>query len=379
MADAMPIVHALASPLAAHSEAFSEIVARKLFENVRARVLSELAERSSTLATAVAGLDSGASHYWRAELGAITAACNGGNAELAALQLITMHHRDALTVQIDIGKAGHLYMDGIIVPLQGRVEVRLQADRLQLAREQDDLLFCMNRGRWTLEETPPDSIWRVHGLRAAHPRYVIESTITNPESVFPVIGRYAFRKDAKPADATSVTACLEVLGSTLQYIETYSKAYESWFRGSIDGLVLTTGSSAMSMTSPLFPGLVALNMGYDALDYAEVLTSAASQQKLHQLSLVSALTVPGREEVRYLPTRRSYTTSRRALTSAHDHVNAIRMLSDLSLIEGLSDQVAQRIETRKLLLATDCIPILENSEILTPAGQALWRCLKDAA
>jgi HEXXH motif-containing protein len=379
MEDTTPIVQAMASPLAAHSEAFSELVAKKLFENVRARVLSQLTERSSALATALADLDSDTSHYWRPELGAMTAACNAGNAELAALQLITMHPRGALSAQLNIGKAGHLYMDGNILPLQGRVEVRLQADRLQLAREHDALFFCMSRGRWTLEDTPPDSVWRVHGLRAAHPRYVIESTITNPESVFPVIGKYAFRKDAKPADAATVTACLDVLRSTLQYIETYSKTYESWFRGSIDGLVLTTGSSATSMTSPLFPGLVALNMGYDALDYAEVLTSAASQQKLHQLSLVSSLTLPGKEEVRYLPTRRSYTTSRRALTSAHDHVNAIRMLSDLSLIEGLSDQVASRIETRKLLLATDCMPILESSEILTPAGQELWRCLKDAA
>jgi HEXXH motif-containing protein len=375
----MPIVQALASPLAAHSEAFSELVAKKLFENVRARVLSGLTERRGALAVAMAELDSGASHYWRAELGAMTAACNAGNEELAALQLITMYPRNALTVQLDIGNAGHLYIDGIIVPVQGRVEVRLEANRLQLGREKDTLLFSMAHGRWIPEETPLDSVWRVHGLHAAHPRYVIESSITSPESVFPVIGRYAFRRDAKPVDAASVTACLDVLGSTLQYIETYSKTYQSWFRGSIDGLVLTTGNSATSMTSPLFPGLVALNMGYDALDYAEVLTSAASQQKLHQLSLVSALTLPGREEVRYLPTRRSYTTSRRALTSAHDHVNAIRMLSDLSLIEGLSEQVARRIETRKLLLATDCIPILENSEILTPAGQELWRCLRDVA
>lgn len=375
----MPIVQALASPLAAHSEAFSELVAKRLFENVRARVLSGLAERPSALVAAVAELDNGVSHYWRAELGAMTAACNAGNAELAALQLITMHPRNDFTVQLDIRKTGHLYMDGIIVPIQGRVEVLLEADRLQLSRENDTLLFSMTQGRWTPEEMPLDSVWRVHGLRAAHPRYVIESTITNPESVFSVIGRYAFRRDAKPADAESVTECLDVLGSTLQYIETYSKTYQSWFRESIDGLVLTTGKSATSMTSPLFPGLVALNMGYEALDYAEVLTSAASQQKLHQLSLVSALTLPGREEVRYLPTRRSYTTSRRALTSAHDHVNAIRMLSDLSLIEGLSDQIALRIETRKLLLATDCIPILERSDILTPAGQELWRCLRDAA
>lgn len=375
----MSMIRALSSPASGDSEEASRIVARKLFEKIRARVLAALDGNATSAAARVQALDIDAGHCWRAGLGAAGAACDAGNPGLAALQLAIMGAGDMAPLDAAIAEPGHLFIDGSIVPVVGKVRVRIEDDHLILDRDGEALRFRTIGGRWVAEAASTVGVWRVHGLKAAHPRYVVESTIANPAAVFPVMGANNFRKGGKPADTALVNRSIDAMEATLGHIGSSSPLYRAWLGGSIDGVVLTVGGASSSMTSPMFPGLVALNMGYDILDYAEVLTSAASQQRLHQLSLVVALTEPGKEEIRYLPTRRTYATSRRALTAAHDHVNAIGMLRDLRAVEDLSDQVDRRIAARRLLLATDCLPILERSDILTPAGRELWGCLRELA
>ncbi len=56
---------------------------------------------------------------------------------------------------------------------------------------------------------------------------------------------------------------------------------------------------------------------------------AASQQKLFQLSLACELVAKDEEEIHYVPSRRTYVTTRRLFAAAHQHVNAIRALAAL--------------------------------------------------
>ncbi|MGH8083764.1 MAG: hypothetical protein ACREPV_00615 [Lysobacter sp.] len=354
----------------------SAVIAGKHFERVRQRLLCQLeASSQHGLALALAAARPAADACWRADVGIAATACASGSATLAALQLILMARPQTLELSVALEAPGRLFLDGCVLPVQDEVVVCADADGLHLPRGGGSACVDAATGRWNITAVPDDEAGRVHTLHSAPARYLIESGRAGSSSIFPNPMDTRSGHGRMPETAASIRA-IDLAFATLT---ANSAARQAWFASAIDGVILTHGEAEVGISSPDFPGLIALNTGRNLLDYAETIIAGTCHQKLFQLALVFALTQPGVEEVHYVPSRRSYTTTRRALAAAHEHVNVIAALRDMATAPEAPSGIRGHIERRMLMLETDCVPALDTSAVLTDAGACLWRRLRELA
>lgn len=371
------IVNLLAAPPDRGSSAGSGLIATKLLESTVARLIPVLDQAGhGQLVAALSSSRPRRPGAWQPALGIGSAASRTGHQLLGALHLMSMMQPEApfeLTVPLD--RPGTLYLDGHLLPVGHHVTVTADLTGLQFKSQGATAKLESETGQWLLANVEG-------GLRAVRPfarriaRYVAISSVKGSSSVFPDPMRHS-PLGAEPSgplegDLLHVEAALSALaGSANEQLQ--------WLEESVDGLLLVSGEAA-ALSSPDFPGLLALAPGKSVPDYIEAIAGGACHQKLFQLALVSALTKPGREEVHYVPARRSYTTTRRALAAAHEHVNVIGTLRGLTQRPSpWASSLLERIERRRLMLAIDCVPALDSSAILTEAGSLLWRRLQDVA
>lgn len=373
----MNIVYAFASPNGSEATDVSNAVAQKYFEQAQRRVLSLLAGGLPN--SLIRGLETMAvspATAWRPEMGMAIAACNAGNATLAAFQLVILTAPLEIECSGQVG-AGSLLLDGWLIPVHGEVSIRASSGILHISSASGVALFAIKDGRWNLSEEAVDRDWVVYSALSGRPRYIVDSGIPGSSRMFPQLGgKGPHALQGGTRSRKDVANTINTLNVALQSIND-SKGYGEWMSSAVDGLILTTGDVSVGVSSPNFPGLVALNLKGSALEYAETIISAVCYQKLFQLAMLYALTEPGTEEIHYIPERRSYTTTRRALAAAHEHVNAIVMLKSFNAETMDMDLVRSRIRKRALMLSTDCVPALEKSSILTIAGKNLWSRLCD--
>lgn len=321
----------------------------------------------------VEGLPAPRGSPWRPEVGLVSAACTSGHTELAALQLAVMCADASASVRARVEPTSPLLVDGWLVPVQGDVVVQADVGGMSIKSGLGAVSF-RTEGRRLVGASPDSgSFWRVNPTGSRQPRYVIESPLSFSSGIFPWPVKFAgpvLGKD--PQDSVPMSRSMDALSRAMVLIDETSAGYAEWIGSATDGLVLAAGPVRAGISSPDFPGLVALSSLGDELDHAEAIVAEACHQYLFQLLLVTPLTEAGVEEIHYIPVKRSYLTTRRALVAAHAHVNVILMLRQLEKRPEHHASAKLRIARHQLTLDTDCMPALRASKQLTEAGRELY-------
>lgn len=373
----MDITEAFAS--AQNTDVFSapSIVAHKYFERAYGRVLARLPEKERDEFEVAMSVGEGSPVVdWRPEIGMALSACDAGKIMLAAFQLLVTRASTQVRFSGNLEKSS-LFVDGWLIQVEGATSVLSGGGLLQVRSALGEVNFLDIGNWWELVGASADSGWIVYRSAVSRPRYIVRSDIPGSSKMFPAIGKSAGLQalsDRSPCNEMA-SGATKAINAALIGIER-SGNYGGWLATAVDGIILTGGDVPVGISSPNFPGLIALNDQGSVLDYAETIVSAVCHQKLFQLAMIHALTEPGKEEVHYVPERRSYTTTRRALAAAHEHINAICMLNGFQDPSVPSELIDIRIRKRELMLMVDCVSPLEKSEILTPAGKHLWQHLK---
>lgn len=375
----MSIVNAFASPLGVETSKVSQIVSGKYFERTRHRLLESLRKaghRSLTIQAENLSAPRGSS--WRPEVGLASTACATGQMELAALQLAVLSADADISVRARVEAPSPLLADGWVVSVQGDVAVQTGGGELSI---QSDLGFVNFRTEGArLVDAAPDSnqFWRVSAIECRQPRYAIESNLGFSAGNFPWPAKFGDAGPSKLAqDSASTAHSTAALSRAMALVGETSPHYMEWISSVVDGFLLAAGPATYGISSPDFPGLVALSSLGNELDYAEAVVAEACHQYLFQLLLVSPLTAAGAEEIHYIPARRFYLTTRRALVAAHVHANVILMLRQLETRSEHAASAKLRITRRLLMLDTDCMPALQVSTQLTETGRELYLRVQD--
>jgi len=359
------------SPSQSGTYSASSLVATKYFERVRQRLVKVLQVRErGLLAEQVARLRPHTDRGWRPEVGMIAAFIQR-DPGLAALQCVLASHPTEVELCAEITAPALLFVDGYLVHVNGFTKLALNNNELTIASGEDLTELHYLAGRWQLKRQ--QGTRRVHGLEIDGPRYIVESGISGQLGLFP---------DPLMERSTTCTGALEfvhALEIASTWLTTGSPTYRRWLSSAIDSIILVSNDASVRLSSPEFPGLIALYNGLSPLEYVDLLISGCCHQKLFQLALLSPLTEIGIEEVHYVPLRRTYVTARRALAAAHEHVNVLLALNQLRDVVDAPRELLSKIERRTILLETDCVPILDRSEALTSNGNELWESLKHLA
>lgn len=360
------IARAFASPYEAESATLPALVALRVFERTRKTVLSAIDPQASDAAgIMIAAIAPPASGTWKPELGMVSHALEQ-QPMLAALQFILAFHHDPFEFTCTLEREGSIFLDGHVVSVAGDVHVLATEGMLTLRSQAGDASFGTRHGRKVLVDSLP--LLLPPGVDGQG-FYMMAPVSSARPAIFPDPLAPAHSLSGDMTTSTTLVQAFAALDAT-------RGAYGTWVRGALAGACMVPKGNDVAATSPRFPGLVALPCGLDRLDYIEVLVVAACHQRLCQLALVMNLGAAGREEVQYVPARRSYLTSRRALTAAHEHINVLLALESVEAEGAERRDLERRIERRRLMLATDCLPILDTSDILSEGGAELWRRLK---
>ncbi|AVO32157.1 hypothetical protein [Stenotrophomonas maltophilia] len=331
-------------------------VARLYFERVRKRVLEQLDEAAHRdLRHLVAMLDPRASACWRPAVG-LAASMLQQTPLLAALQLLLISGDDLPLLDTALVEGGVLYVDGQAM----QVTDHQQPTRMRAIGGVTPVAL---RHRLSSSE--------LDGASSNGPRYLVEHG-PSPAAVFPDPLQPA------PIPSSPASASSEALQQAVALLAASSPLYAGWVASVVDGLLMTQGPAECVLSSPAHPGLLAVREGRDVLDYVELLVVGACQQRMFQLALLGRLTEPGNEQLHYLAHRRWYTSSRRALFAAHEHVNVLQLLNDVSVLDPSNAELARRIARRRLMFDLDCTPALERDRTLTALGRQLWTRLRGA-
>lgn len=368
----MSIVQAFATPVEPGSVAASLAVGQKVFEQVKSQLVRMLRLSSlSELAIHIDGLEPSQS-CWRPEMG-IAVARSPESLKLAALQfaLVARPGDRELTVVLDA--PGRLFLDGNAWQVRDEVVFRMDCESVEVRSSTGVASFRFEFGNWEVARFPEAGAFLAKAIGNSHPRYVIELCEHSSLGQFPnpVNAKSESMQHSSWADESinEIALALKLVGES-------SPAYVAWLASVVNGIVLVKGKG-ISVCSPDFPGLIALQSGLAAIDYVELMICAASQQKLYQLARVFPLTEPGVEEVTYIPARRTYVTTRRVLAAAHEHVNVISLLMTLSSGAGVCTDIERRVQARQLMLEINCMPVLDASRILSISGSELWTRLRE--
>jgi hypothetical protein len=311
-------------------------------------------------------------NYWRPELGISRQNVRAGQPILGAVHWICGFLADQADIDVSLEPGSKLFLDGSTWCFQSAARVAVTRGVLDIRAAEIAVRLVQSQGRWRQAAlmAPPESsadrpyLARIEaaGVAGAYPNpfdwscQAIDGLIPSPDRV----------------------NLSEEHAALLPLLEGDSE-YAAWITSVVAGIVVTSGDAAVASTDPGFPGLVFLRKASGAAEAAERLVDAASQQKLFQIAMAFPLTEPGREEIHYLPSRRTYTTTRRLLSAALQHVNAIGALVGMRDAVTATESVHELVSARRLLLEAECWPALEASKTLTPHGAVLWAEIKDSA
>lgn len=355
-------------------------VAAKVFEQARGNISRKLQQQGEpALADAMAALAT-PERCWRPELGLALAAAARGEAVIAALQLTAAAPAPGLHLHAAVNEDTGLFVAGAWLPLRGHISIDTDATTLEIRSSHGTTTLSHKLGNASHPRGDIRGHWQVCSGSPAPFHYAIDSRLTAATGLFP--WPQAKPRTAPPDDAFSAAPTLQRVEQALDLLAAKAPEYRQWLDTIADGLLLTQGSGRGGLTSPEFPGLIAISALTSPLDLLEALVAATCQQKLFQLSLVTALTASQSEEIHYLPTRRSYITTRRCLSAMHEHKNLIRLLSTFREDPEHAELADSRIRRRQLLLQTECAPALARSSSLSAEGrdflQALSQCADSA-
>lgn len=357
----MTIVDALSTPHTSVSREVSRSISLRLAERVQAslvRCLTKLGH--GQLAEQVEQAPADPQGAWRPEVGLVARRTGEECPVVAALQWLGAFGRPGLHVEVYVREPSAILHEGEIYPVSGSVSLRVNESSRSAGSR---VLLLGNRGaEKTSANHSASPSW-------SYSPYIAEVESGAPGSYPDPIALAARRMQHSEAETTEVWRAYEAVAE--------DPDYGPWVASVVRGVLITSGGSAISSTDPEYPGLVALPGTAGALESFERLVDAASQQKLFQLSLACELVAKREEEIHYVPSRRTYVTTRRLFAAAHQHVNAIGALASLNA-HRLEGQLAKRIATRRLLLDTECFDQLDESTSLTEEGHAVWRNLKGA-
>ncbi|WP_434030670.1 hypothetical protein [[Pseudomonas] boreopolis] len=374
----MTIVAAFASPLGAYTAQASRTVAGKHLEWIRTRLAGALRGIGHASAAAwLAGSFTPRGSAWRPEVGLARTALAANRAELAALQLAAISAEDTLSLRMHLGEPSILAVDGWIVPVRGTTSVESADGQLQVESELRRFEFSSDGRRMTPAETSGDGLWKVRAIGDRLSRYAIESAMGFSAGNFPWPATSHALTGLLRDSVASRHANIDALDRALELISESSPEHMEWINCVVDGFLLAAGPASYGISSPDFPGLIALSSSGNELDYAEAVVAETCRQYMFQLLLVSPLTATGVEEIHYIPARRFYLTTRRALVAAHVHANVILVLNRLVGSSGYSDSVRLRIARRRLMLDTDCLHALDRSIQLTDTGRELYSRIQE--
>lgn len=367
---AMSIVRALATPEGTDTRVLSSAVATKLAERTRKQVAQGRRVESSSALRALEQMDfSGMA--WRPELGMAAALCRV-NPELAVLQLAMIASCDG-PLSVTIEKAGRLYLDGETWIVRGICTLEKLDGQLLLGVGGETIPLEHDKALWR----PRNRSERRGGaipLASHGPRYLLSFADVGVAGTFP---------DPRTARNRAGDAPLERFNDEKQVIDaldemqTFSPGHLQWVSSVVDAILCVPRLSG-GISTPSFPGLVAVAGGLSTHEAMELLVCAAAQQNLYQLALLGTLT-DGTEEVHYIPSRRSYATTRKTLGAAHEHVAALSLLRRLAAHGCRGVDVDRRLAMRKLMFEAECFQALERSRVLTEQGRELWSLLKASA
>lgn len=368
----MSIVSAFAAPHGAVTHDASRTIARRYFERTRLRLVAALGAHEALHEGLATLTPRGAA--WRPEVGLSQTALSAGFPELAALQLAVIGQRNE-TLRTQVDRPTSLAIDGWVVPVRGQTSVETREDWLRIESDAGEVEFHGDNGRMRCDAGTTGRFWNVAAIRGRQSHYAIESRLGFAAGNFPwptVLDTQTAIAQRGPQDASSV----DTLTDAIALIGDVSPDYAEWIGNVVDGFLLANGPANYGISSPDFPGLIALSSTGGLLDYVESMMAEACHQYLFQLLLVTPLTAGGTEEIHYIPARRFYLTTRRALIAAHVHANVIAVLARVAAHPKHAAAARMRMVRRRLMLDTDCWPALERCTQLTEAGTELYTCVR---
>lgn len=372
---AFNILDACASPFARleAQSSCTRLVALSLMRRVLTNIRRAAGGRFNELAFATIEKTVNTSPLnWRPEIGIAAAAVGRGDPELAALQ-IALAYDDIESYEVPVSTAGCVYLDGSIIRVSGKSALERNDGFLKLSSSEGAQEFISASGMWVEQRSIPGDDWRIQGLGFSRPRYCIASGHKASSGIFPSVlrNKTVTSPSMSSVDTGGSERVAEIENALALLCD--SNAYSGWLSGVVDGILVTPSGTSPGSSSPEFPGLIAVGRDdLGVLRRLEQLVGAACQQYLFQLSLVYALTDAGREEVAYVHSRRSYTTVRRALAAAHEHVNIILLMNEIEKSCDNPGAARVRAERRRVMLMSECNHVLSGSAVLTDEGRYLW-------
>lgn len=260
-----------------------------------------------------------------------------------------------------------LFVSGQGVRVGGDVTVKWSDTELHVCSEAVRATYTRTPGGWN--ETTKRSAGVFDEGFAGAALYLMDAREVAAHTEFPDIGLLP------QLDVGTIPETIDSIRAALHLLQTYAPPYAHWIANVVRGLLLTEAAET-GLGTVLHPGLVSIPVGLDPVGYAEVLVVAAAQQYRHQLSTVVPLLEGDAEQIRYLPHRRSYTTTRRALAAAHGHSNVLALLELLQRAPALENHCIRQVALRQLALRLECEPLLHGAEVLTAYGRAMWNYMR---
>ena len=359
--DAVPVPDLAAGRCQAIVHRYAEAVQSSLVKSLGAAGEGRLAELVAT--PIVVGRN-----YWRPELGVARTNVRSGEAKLGAVHWIAAFLGRDVSMRLHLEPGARLLFDGTAWSAQSSTEVVIENGSLSLESTER-----------RIDMMHTDGAWRVAGLEpaidcAGQPAYASTMNGAGVSGTYPNPFDWRIRTLEK-GECEGSRASVESMYRDAFCAIAKSTAYGKWISSTIAGAVLTLGDAEVASTDPSFPGLVVLKNASSRVEALGRLADASSQQKLFQLAMLSPPTEQGREEIHYLRSRRTYTTTRRLLASAMQHVNAIGALTALDIPDE-DGSLRGVVASRRLLLESECWAALDASKSLTDQGAELWSDLK---
>lgn len=362
-----------ASPVPSLHSAQSQAIVERFAEMVQNSLVKSLADAGETrLMEFVRRPLITGKNYWRPELGISRQNVRAGQLILGAVHWICGVMADRVDINVSLEPGSKLFLDGSTWCFQSATRVAISGGVLEIQSPETAVRLVKSQGGWRQA-----TLMAAQKSSADHP-YLARIQGEGVAGVYPNPFDWncqAIDSQTPSPDGSSLpdeyTALLPLLNGDSEF--------SSWIASVVAGIVVTSGDAAVASTDPGFPGLVFLRKAPGAAEAAESLVDAASQQKLFQIAMAFPLTEPGREEIHYLPSRRTYTTTRRLLSAALQHVNAIGALVEIRDVVDATESMHELVSARRLLLEAECWQALEASKTLTRRGAELWTEIKDRA
>lgn len=311
-------------------------------------------------------------NHWRPEVGIARVNIRNGDPLVGAVHWISAFLACPPDISIPLPPGSKIFLDGSTWCLPSPTHVAISSESIHL-----------DSGETRVQLERREGVWRRQGFADFMPRTVRPLNVSVMDGAgVPGLYPNPFNSNVQVMtveDSHGSNKAVELsYRRAFALVSELSNPHAKWISSAVAGAVLTFGDSEVSSSDPSYPGLIALKNVASATEAVGRLADAASQQMLFMLAMAFPPTELGREEIHYLKSRRTYTTTRRLLASAFQHINAIAVLTALR-VEDEASLLQEAVSARRLLLESECWPALEASKGLTIEGKALWSDLRDLA